>query len=339
MHRYTPLIALASLVAVLATVKVATSLTSQNVPPADLPPSAASPGVNSATSPSSLPSPAALRPSDEEGGSESAPTNNGSISEKSSPGPTESNPASEASAAPAEENTGTEGDESSPAAATGSEDLGNEQPAGTSGGPAATEPPPALDTSTLTAGPELGNASLQPEINNAVAPALAASLRLTEGARKQLAVGLTDDAMRELARAVSLDPSDAFAYYYLGRGYLQKKNYEQALTFFRRAEIGFSGRADWSAEVLSYDGACDEELGKPTDALQAYQRALAASPNNLRARVGYGRLAAVAGPVGNLNESPPEQDLSALPPGAPPDSAPSEQTPPPPPDDLPEGER
>src|SRR5262249_28736603 len=115
-------------------------------------------------------------------------------------------------------------------------------------------PPPALDAGALTVGPELGNESLDPEITKAVAPAVAASLRLTESARKQLVDGRIDDAMRDLARAVSLDSSDAFAYYYLGRAYLARKNYTQALTFFRRAEIGFNGRHDWTAEALSYEG-------------------------------------------------------------------------------------
>jgi tetratricopeptide (TPR) repeat protein len=174
----------------------------------------------------------------------------------------------------------------------------------------------------------LGSASLDGEIKQAVAPGLAASLRLTEEGRKQLADRQTDEAMRSLARAVSVDPGDAFAYYYLGRAHLQRKNYEQALTFFRRAEVGFSARPDWMAEALTYEGACDEELGRQADAIKAYQRALAASPNNLRARVGYGRLAPAAGPVGNLDAAPLEQDLSAPAVDTEPESAPSESPPP-----------
>jgi len=85
-----------------------------------------------------------------------------------------------------------------------------------------------------------------------------------------------------LARAVSLDPSDAFAYYYLGRGYLTKGNYTQALTFFRREGIGFNGRRKWAAEALSYEGICDEELGKPTDAAQAYNGSFDERENKVR---------------------------------------------------------
>lgn len=101
----------------------------------------------------------------------------------------------------------------------------------------------------------------------------------------------------------------------------------QALTFFRRAVIGFRGRPDWTAEALSYEGLCDEELGKPTDAEQAYKRALAASPNNFQARVGYGRLAGLAGPVGNVDIPPPNQDMAMPPPTAPDAYPPPEQPP------------
>jgi tetratricopeptide (TPR) repeat protein len=161
---------------------------------------------------------------------------------------------------------------------------------------------------------------------------LAASLRLTESGRKLLVDGQVDDAMRDLTRAISLDPSDAFAYYYLARAYLARKNYMQALTFFRRAEIGFNGRPDWAAEALSYEGICEEELGEATEAALAYKRALAASPNNFRARVGYGRLASIAGPVENIDAPPPNQDLAIPPPSVPDEATPPEQPPPPPPE-------
>jgi tetratricopeptide (TPR) repeat protein len=183
-----------------------------------------------------------------------------------------------------------------------------------------------------TVGPELGDQSLNDEIRKANSPTLAASLRLTEGARTQLADGKIDDAIRDLARAVSLDPSDAFAYYYLGRAYLVRKNYPQALTFFRRAEIGFSGRADWTAEALTYEGLCEEESGKADDAAQAYKRALAAAPNNFRARVGYGRLAAAAAPPEEADTPSADEDLAPPPPDAPDENPPSEEPPPPPPE-------
>ncbi|HKV55729.1 MAG TPA: tetratricopeptide repeat protein [Candidatus Binataceae bacterium] len=196
--------------------------------------------------------------------------------------------------------------------------------------PGVPEPPPALDASTIAVGPGLGDTPLDDAIKKADTPARAASIRLTEDARKHLGDGHVNEALRELARAVSIDPSNPFAYYYLGRGYLIRRNYEQALTFFRRAEITSSGLPQWSAEALSYEGACYEELGQPERAFKAYQRALVSSPNNLMARVGYGRLAPVAVPAGNLDAPPPGQNLTVAPPEVQPDTAPSGQVPPPP---------
>jgi tetratricopeptide (TPR) repeat protein len=257
----------------------------------------------------------------------SGPSNGASVP----PPAGETAPAFEPEATP-QNDTG-EGD--SLGSGTGSGALQNDQgtaPQEPDSSTGATSPPPALDASAMTLAPELGNQSLGPEIAQAVAPALAASLRLTESARKQLIDGRVDDAMRDLTRAVSLDPADAFAYYYLGRAYLARNNYAQALTFLRRAEIGFNGRPDWTAEALSYEGLCDEELGDTSEAAEAYKRALAASPSNFRARVGYGRLASVVGPVEDVNAPPPSQDLAISPPAAPDESAPLEQPPPPPPE-------
>jgi len=284
-------------------------LTSEDVPAADLPTTNASPAMASST-PVSVPSPAA---------SEALPSE---IYMTPEPSP---------EAAAPDESSG----KNSLSNETGAGDLETDEETKKSGSEPAAEPtlpPPALDAGTLSVGPELGETSLDPEINGAIAPSLAASLRLTENARNRLAEGQVDDAMRDLARAVSLDPSDAFAYYYLGRAYLTRGNYRQALTFFRRAELGFNGRPDWTGEALSYEGICGEELGKPTDAAEAYKRALAVSPNNFRARVGYGRLASIVAPAENVDAPPPGQDLAIPPPNAPDESAPPEQPPPPPPE-------
>jgi hypothetical protein len=201
-------------------------------------------------------------------------------------------------------------------------------------GAAATAPPPALDLSTAAAAPDLGTASLDPEIRRASSPALMASIRLTEQARIELGQGTTDSALRDLGRAVSVDPGNPFAYYYLGRVYLTRKNYAQALTFFQRAELGFAGRSDWLGETRSFEGACDEELGRAPDAAKAYQGAVAAAPGNFRAQAGYGRhgpatvqpVAADVSSSDSIITGPPPDAVPAPPPAA---------APPPPPDEPP----
>ncbi len=193
------------------------------------------------------------------------------------------------------------------------------------------EPPPALDISTVTAGPDLGNLPLDDEIRQADTPALAASLRITEQARNQLNNGATDPAMRALARAVSIDPGNPYAYFFLGRAYVARHDYAQALTFFRRAEIGFGANPQWLGETIGYEGACEEELGQLSQAAVAYQRALAAAPNNLMARVGYDRLAANLPNPAGLDAPPPSAGDASGPPSADLSAPEPEEAPPPPP--------
>jgi tetratricopeptide (TPR) repeat protein len=245
--------------------------------------------------------------------------------------PQEDNPSSAASSAASPTNSEngnsveTENGSINPEAGESNGVSGWQPPAGPG------QPPPALDVDGLTINPRMDEQSLDPEINKAVSPASAASLRLTESARELLRDGQIDEALRDLARAVSLDASNAFAYYYLGRAYLARKNYPQALTFFRHAALAFDARSDWAAEALTYQGLCDEELGKDMDAARAYKQALALSPNNFRARVGYGRLASVAGPPQDVDVPPPTEDLAAPPPSESEDLPAADEPPPPPP--------
>ncbi len=195
-------------------------------------------------------------------------------------------------------------------------------------------PPPALDVGSMQSGPDLAAASLDDEIKKADTPARMAALRVTEQARVELGAGETNDAIRDLARAVSIDPANPFEYFYLGRAYIARRNYAQALTFLQRAEIGFGARPDWLGEDVGFEGNCYEELGQNSDAALAYQRALGTAPNNLTARVGYTRMAgylpappgtdAAAETASTQDALPPPNDNATAP-------APEEAPAPPPP--------
>ena len=177
--------------------------------------------------------------------------------------------------------------------------------------PADVGAPPALDLGAMQSGPDLSSISLAGEIKKAETPARMAALRVTEQARVELAAGKTDDALRDLGRAVSIDPGNPFEYVYLGRAYVARRNYAQALTFLKRAEIGFGARPDWLGETVGFEGACYEELGQMTDAALAYRRALGSAQGNLRARVGYSRLSGYLPSVASADASP---GAEALPP-------------------------
>lgn len=184
---------------------------------------------------------------------------------------------------------------------------------------------PAIDVGSIATTPQVSDESLQTLIDTAPTPARAASLRITERQRLELERGHTDDAIRELAHAISIDPSNSYAYFYLGRAYAVRRDYGQALTFFKRAEIGLASNPTWLGETYAFEGLSLEESGKSPDAVAAYQKALAASPGNLTARVGITRLSAfmpaaatASAPQTNLDEpAPAEPDVPSAPDEAP----------------------
>src|SRR5579862_603368 len=199
---------------------------------------------------------------------------------------------------------------------------------------APTEIAPAIDVGSIATTPQISDSSLAPLITSAPTPARAASLRITEHERVELEQGHTDDAIRELAHAISIDPSNSYAYFYLGRAYIARKDYGQALTFFKRAEIGVASNSVWLGETYAFEGLSLEQAGKSAEASAAYQKALTASPGNLTARVGLTRLspivpaaASAPAPDADLDQPPPAE------PAAPP--APDEAPAPPPPPSAP----
>ena len=178
-----------------------------------------------------------------------------------------------------------------------------------------TEAPPPYDVGSVQPAPPVSDQPLTTLIDTTKdEPALNASLRFAEQGRKALETSKFDDAIRELGRAISIDPTDPYAYFYLGRTYMMKKDYPQALAFFGRSEVGLRAVPAWLGEVKSFEGACLEEQGKFPQAAAAYKQALDAAPSNLRARAGYGRLSeSVSDANAGSVPPPPPSDGAALP--------------------------
>jgi TolA-binding protein len=191
-----------------------------------------------------------------------------------------------------------------------------------------------LEVGSVQPKPQISDYSLEPYIKRArsESPALAASLRLTDQARGQILSGHNADAIQTLTRALSIDARNPYAFFYLGRTWLQRKNYDQAITFFRRAEIGFGRNPDWLGETLSFEGLANEQEGQTAPAVICYQKALRAEPGNLMSRVALTRLGA---PI----EAPPLAQPVSAPAGSPGGSMleppPSGGTLPPPPNSAP----
>jgi len=206
----------------------------------------------------------------------------------------------------------------------------NSSPAAPSPASSPADIAPAIDVGSIATTPQISDSSLAPLIDTAPTPARAASLRITEQQRLALEQGYTDSAIRELAHAISIDPSNSYAYFYLGRAYVARGQYAQAQTFFKRAEIGLASNPTWLGEVYAFEGLSLEQSGKSAEAAAAYQKSLAVSPGNLTARVGATRVSSMvpaeanAAPSSDLDQPAPAQpDIAPAP-----DEAPA---PPPPP--------
>lgn len=133
--------------------------------------------------------------------------------------------------------------------------------------------------------------SLLTHIGPTTPPNVAAAMRLIEEGRQQLVQQHYDQALDRFERGVTIDPTNAYGYYFLAQLHYLMKKYDQAIAFAGRA-VTLATRTDRMslARAYSLQGAVFEEVGRYADARKAYQKAVEADPNNLAARVGVGRL-------------------------------------------------
>lgn len=133
--------------------------------------------------------------------------------------------------------------------------------------------------------------SLLPRIKPETPGKEAAALRMVEDARKLIDAQQYDQATERLERAVSIDPSSSYGYFYLARVKLLRRDLNQAVAFSTRA-VSLSGRADrgWQSRVYTLQGEIFEQVGRFRDARTSYAKAIQADPTNGQARVGSARV-------------------------------------------------
>jgi tetratricopeptide (TPR) repeat protein len=133
--------------------------------------------------------------------------------------------------------------------------------------------------------------SLLTRIGPTTPPNVVAALRLIEDGRQHVRDGRYDQAIERFERAVAIDPTNAYGYFFLAQLHYLTKKFDQAIAFANRAAV-LSARTDriWLGRVYSLQAAVFEDVGRYPDARKAYQKAVEADPNNLGARVGIARL-------------------------------------------------
>jgi hypothetical protein len=192
-------------------------------------------------------------------------------------------------------------------------------------------PTPQPDFSQNLPTGQLSDQSLDGDINAAPLPMRKTSMRIADQARRELRKHEPDEAIRTLGRALSIDASDPYVYFYLGRAYLMKHNYQQALIFWERAEIGFANNPKWLSEVLSFEGEVRDRMGDSDTARRDFGRAVKLSPDNQLAKDGYARVGPPAPPpeapseTGPAEAEPPPEEAAPPPPPAEGEPAPAEE--------------
>ncbi|MEK6657588.1 MAG: tetratricopeptide repeat protein [Nitrospirota bacterium] len=127
---------------------------------------------------------------------------------------------------------------------------------------------------------------IQPETS----PQRAASLRLTEDGKAYLQSGNLIKASEALEKAITIDTSNPYAYYYFARLRSEKGEYKQSLGLLSKAEILFKDNQFWLSNVYSLIGRNHESLFQYNDAQKKYEQALKLNEENIEAREGMERI-------------------------------------------------
>ncbi len=117
-----------------------------------------------------------------------------------------------------------------------------------------------------------------------------ASMRIVELGREELNQLRFEQAANQFARAIEIDASNPFSYFYLGLTRLQTNRLSQAADLFRRAADLFLTYPEWKAEAFAYRGECLEKMNQTEAARKAYRKAESVDSQNHRARAGLDRI-------------------------------------------------
>jgi tetratricopeptide (TPR) repeat protein len=143
-------------------------------------------------------------------------------------------------------------------------------------------PPPVTPPETLAPAkpPMADDSSLLAKIIPGTPPQRAASLRLSEEARKLIDSGEYTKALSRLERAIALDSTNAYGHFLLAKTQFGLRRYKDSLNFLDVAESRLGGEPFWLSEVYALEGENYRALGMAERAAESYAKALAINPDN-----------------------------------------------------------
>ena len=122
--------------------------------------------------------------------------------------------------------------------------------------------------------------SLLSMITSQISPQRAASLRLTEEGRELLKNDEHDRGLSRLEKALAIDSTNPYAYYYLAHAHHLLTHYTESLNFLEAIEGRFAQEPSWQARVLVLKGENFWALGLLDQADKNYARALKLDPTH-----------------------------------------------------------
>ena len=164
-----------------------------------------------------------------------------------------------------------------------------------------TAPPPiqappqplSVPESRLPVGPPVAEEGpLTAKIDPKTPPQRAASLRLTEEGKKLLAAGDPAKAVSRLEKAIAIDSTNPYGYFYLAQAHFLLSRHQESLNFLDVAESRFSGDAYWLSEIYALRGEIHRAQGDLDRADFTYTQALRLNPANRLAAEGLSRVQA-----------------------------------------------
>lgn len=128
--------------------------------------------------------------------------------------------------------------------------------------------------------PVADDSSLLAKIIPGTPPQRAASLRLTEEARKLLEGGEYAKALTRLERAIAIDSTNAYGHFLLAKTQFGLGRYKESLNFLDVAESRLGSEPFWLSEVYALRGENFRALGMAQRADESYEKALTINSGN-----------------------------------------------------------
>jgi tetratricopeptide repeat protein len=134
------------------------------------------------------------------------------------------------------------------------------------------------------------DSSLLAKITPGTPPQRVASLRLTEDGKKLLDAGDPGKALDRLEKAIVIDSTNPYGYFFLAKAHYRLGRYQQSLNFLDIAESRLSQEPFWLAEVYALKGEDFRALGMTQKAEASYAQALRLNSGNRTAADALSRL-------------------------------------------------